>query len=274
MAQITIVYAQPDEKTALRLAQDLSDKGYAFGELSADSILIAVISQAGLQDDDLRAMLVRALDMNLPVIPVETEPTTLPDLIAHVASVSFHDGYDLRSVTAALERLNAASLSDRNRRLGLIFGGFLVLLFLAYTVAIVLFDIEAPQEEFQRLYTRDAATINAFAQEYIPRSTEQAAQFDATLADFPNEELVTVVVQTATQAAAEGGFTPLPTGQIIGEPELSEVRRTATGGAILRATQTAGLPNDAIMETATAAAATANAELANQQMTVTAAAND
>jgi hypothetical protein len=285
MAQITIVYAQPDEKTALRLAEDLTEKGYNFGELSPDSILVAVVSPEGLQDDNLREMLVRALDMNLPIIPVETEPTTLPDLIDHLEPVSFQDGYKLRNVTMAIERaidpdapppkrVLTPALRDRNRRIGLIFGGLLVLLFLGYIVAIALFDIEAPQEEFQRLYTRDAATINAFAQEYIPRSTEQAAEFEATLADFPNEDLATVVVQTATQAAAEGGFTPLPTGQIIAEPELSEARQTATGGAILRATETAeaGLSEANIMATATAAAATANAELDQQQMTVTAAA--
>ena len=114
-------------------------------------------------------------------------------------------------------------------------------------------------------------TINAFAQEYMPRSTEQAENFEVTL-EGVGSDLATLVVQTATQAATEGGFTPQPTGLVI-ENELSEVRQTATGDALLRQRQTeqSDLSDENIAATATSAAATANAELDAQNLTVTAA---
>ncbi len=267
MSKITIAYAAADEALAQRLARDLQANDYDLVPLSARATLIAVVSAT--QDSELTATIEQARALGSKMIVIQAAPGAQSP-VGDASIVDMSMGYDL----SALEKVLGADVRARNLRFGLWFGGGIFVLFLLYTVAIVMFDVEAPAEEFQRLYTRDAATVNAFAQEYIPRSTGQAAQFEATLENFPNRDLATVVVATATQAAADGGFTPIPTGQVIAEPELSEVRQTATGGAVLRGTQTAqaSLSDEEIGATATSAAATANAELADQQLTVTAAA--
>jgi hypothetical protein len=276
--EITVAYAAVDKDTALRLANDLQAAGYTLAAPSPEGMLVAVISPAALDDNDLRTTLLSALSGQVPLVVVETEPTTLSDLIEHVEPVSFHDGYSFKRVQDAIQKARTPddmSRGRRNLRFGIGFGVAILLLFVGYTFAIAIFDIEAPVEEFQELYTRDAATINAFAQAVMPRSTEQAANFELTLAGI-NRDLSTVVVATATEAAARGGFTPQPTGQIIQTEELSEVRQTATGGAMLRGTQTAqaDLSQADIAATATQAAAEAEAELREQQLTVTAAAGE
>jgi hypothetical protein len=139
--------------------------------------------------------------------------------------------------------------------------------------AIVAYDVEAPTADFIRLYTRDAATIQVMVQQFVPQSTEQALNFETTLESI-NYELATAVVQTATQISRDGYYTPIVTGEVIGQAPMSIVRQTATGGAIVRASATAqGLDSEQaiIAATATQAAITANEELQNQLLTVTAA---
>ncbi|MEM6285415.1 MAG: hypothetical protein AAF787_24710 [Chloroflexota bacterium] len=287
MKTLTIAYAPPDEKIARRLAEDLQQNAFTFAEIGKNTVLVAVISPDGIKDADLQATIASALDAGANIVLIETKPTPLPAMIDHITPISLHSGYKLRAVLHEVERVaddNAPSpmvvltpaLRRRNLRFGLIFGGSIFVLFALYTVAIALFDIEAPIEDFERLYTRDAATINAFAQEYIPVSSEQAANFQTTVEGI-NRELATIVVATATQAAAEGGFTPQPTGQIIITEELSEVRQLATSGALERGLETAAAERgeqDDIAATATQAAATANAALEAQNQTVTAAAQE
>ncbi len=288
--QLTIVFADNDEDQAKALAQQLQDRGYTFAPLRPEGVLVAVVSPAGLKSMELRQMISEAFKLNSPVVLVETESSTLPQMARDLEPVRLTGSpNDVDKVIAAIEQaanepdtLESSTPKDApqpapentrnpNLRFGLIVGGGILLLFGLYTIAIALFDIEAPQEEFQELYTRDAMTINAFAQEYMPRSTEQAENFEVTL-ESVGSDLATLVVQTATQAATEGGFTPQPTGLVI-ENELSEVRQTATGDALLRQRQTeqSDLSDENIAATATSAAATANAELDAQNLTVTAA---
>ncbi len=215
--EITVAYAAADEDTALRLANDLQDAGYTLAAPSPDGMLVAVVSPAALDDNELRSTIVNALDGEVPLVVVETAPTTLPDLVQHIERAQLHSGYSFQRVQDAIQRARTPdeiTQAQRNVRFGVIFGVAIVLLFIGYTVAIAVFDIEAPVEEFQELYTRDAATVNAFAQELVPRSTAQAADFELTL-EGVNRDLSTVVVATVTEAAAQGGFTPQPTGQII-----------------------------------------------------------
>jgi hypothetical protein len=286
MTAITIAYAAPDRQLAERLANDLTAQGYQLTELSHDTVLVAVISPDGLKDDDLLNVLFDALDKSAHIVLVAPTKTPLPKELDHLPEIVFASGYKLRDVTRTIDaavssgsRPMAVLTPERrriNNRLGWIFGGGIFVLFLVYTVLIVLFDIEAPVEQFERAYTRSAATVGAFAQPFVPRTTEQAENFMITLESrLVSDELATVIVQTATQAAAEGGFTPIPTGYIVVTEPISEVRMTATGGAVIRATETAQAANDdfdAIAATATQAAVDANAELQQQMLTVTAAA--
>ncbi len=280
---ITIAYAAPDEATAKRLADDLHEAGYALGDLRPGGILVAVISGGALQDTDFNNTVLDALDGSNHMVLVQTAPIDkLPKLLDHLQPLDFFKGYDAKRVAAKIEALSRPGLPPppraltprrraMNQRNGWVVGVVAIGLFVIGLIAIITLDIESPPEEFEALYTRDAATIGAFAQPFIPRSTEEAANLPQTLQAFEvSDELATVIVMTATEAAARGGFTPVPTGLIIGTSSMSEVRQTATGAAI----QTEGVSEDSIAATATAAAADAQATIDAQRMTVTAAAGE
>ncbi len=277
MTSITIAYVASGRVIAEQIAADLERNGYKLGELKQAAVLVAVASSVALADDAYQADLASAHQAGARVVWVATEPVTPPPPIEQAAIVAWEGPSSLaevRQVVAAHHPRSRAVVDRRNLRWGLLIGGGLVALFVFYTWAIVAFDIEAPADEFEQAYTRSAATVGAFAQPFLPQSTAEAENFEVTLQSRQvSDELATVIVQTATQAASEGGFVPLPTGMIIAPQELSIVRQTATGGAIIRATQTARAEDaafESIAATATQAAATANAQLEAQQLTRTA----
>jgi hypothetical protein len=286
MTPITVVFAERDRTTAEAVARVLEDAQYTLAPLAADGVLLAVISPEGIQDADLLAQVEAAQDQRARVVLAQTAPVLLPPTLDHLTPVDLAGhgrGQALRAAISAATgaagvpmRALTANKRQQNLRWGLGVGVFLLVLFGFYTWAIAVFDIEAPTEDFERAYTRSAATVNAFAQPFIPRSTDEAINFETTLESREiSDELATVVVGTATQAAADGGFTPIPTGQIVAPDELSVVRQTATGGAIIRTTETAQANDtdfDAMAATATQAAQEANALLQDQFATATAAA--
>lgn len=268
MTAITITYAPSDQTLAERLAADFDKLGYTLTDLQLADVLVAVISRNGLTDSDLNATITEALDRSVHIVLASADNASVPKLIDHLPSVDFSADYKLNSLKAAIDsaaasekpplRVQTPTIQRRNRRNGIVLGVSLLLLFGVYTFLIARFDIEAPQEDFDRANTRIAATVNMIAQDFIPRSTEEAESFPLTLESrLVSDELATVVVATATQVAVDGGFTPIPTGLIVVTEPISEVRMTATGGAIIRATQTAAASDEefeAIAATATQAA--------------------
>jgi len=278
MTRFTIAYATPDEAAAQRLAAALDEAGHELGEVAPGGVLVAVVSPGTADDPDLKAAVDNARALGASIVVAQLAPADLPLHFNGVPVVTVPGGKPTGRVVSALTKLDTSgqSLGARNLRWGIGIGLGLLVLFGFYTWAIAVFDIEAPAEDFERARTRIAATVNAIAQPFIPQSTEQAEAFETTLQSREiSDELATVVIGTATQAAADGGFTPMPTGMIVLPNELSEVRQTATGSAIIRATQAAAGEDaefEAIAATATQAAAEANADLETQLMTVTAAA--
>lgn len=295
---LTIAYTNPDETTARQLADDLAKRGYPLGDLDASSVLILVVSPDNIEKDRaLQNTIYQAVVHKRHFVVVETASIDLPSVMGKVLpipytpisaqTISFQEGYNLPAVIQAIETIadlpvpltsdaRNTILRQRNRRFGLIFGGVILVLFVFYLWAIAVFDIEAPVEEFERAYTHSAATVGMFAQPFVPRTTLEAENFETTLRSRQiSNELATVIVGTVTQAATEGGFTPIPTGLIINPAPISEVRQLATESAILRATQTAQgeqAVQENIAATATQAALDAASELESQLLTVTAAA--
>lgn len=270
MTTITIVYAADDRVLAERLAGDFEANGFTFGDVAAADVVVGVVSRDGLTDPSLNETLTAALDSGRHIVLATDGEVTLPTLFDHLQTVTFtNKDYRFNTLKTAVEALAASdapplkvqtpNVQARNRRAGIVAGVGLFALFLAYTFLIARFDIEAPQEDFDRANTRIAATVNMIAQPFIPRSTEEAEAFPQTLeARNVSDELATVLAATATQVGIDGGaFTPIPTGLIVVTEPISEVRMTATGGAIIRATQTAAVSDEEferIAATATQAA--------------------
>lgn len=267
---LTLVYSPQEESLARSLAASLQSSGYTFSTLDTADALLVVLSADALTDASVLNTVKEAQRLGVPAVAVSKAPLTLPAELSHLKPIVLKQGGVIVPVLDALRQLPARNrdvqvLKRNNQRLLLWFGVGMVLLFGFYTWAIAVFDIEAPVEDFERAYTRSAATVGAFAQPFVPQTTEQAENFEITLESRQiSAELATVIVQTATQAHLDGGFTPIPTGFIIMTEELSVVRQTATGGAIIRATATAQGEDaqfEALAATATQAAVDANATL-------------
>lgn len=269
---ITLAYDPADEPAALVLAQALEDRGFTFEQPNRSSVLVAQVSADGVANPTLKTALDGAISRQQPLVLVADTPLDLPPQLAQVTPTPS----DPEAVAGAIRRAARSGINARNRRLGLVVGIGIFTLFLVYLWAIIVFDIEAPQEDFERAYTHVAATVGMIAQPFIPVSTEQAEAFESTLSGWQvSDELATVIVGTATEAAAQGGFTPMPTGLIIAPSPMSEVRQLATESAIERTTATVGAQDDeqeVLAATATQSALDAAETLSVEQLTVTAAA--
>ncbi|MCC6804909.1 MAG: toll/interleukin-1 receptor domain-containing protein [Anaerolineae bacterium] len=223
---LRMIYTADDRALAERIATDLRAAGYEVGEgapARGDLIVIA-LSPAALNDDALQAKLVTALDLNLHVIPVMTQPVRLPKLIDHLDVVSFADGYDFavlrQQVDRALSgdaplpvRVLTPSIRRSNRTAGIVVGIAALVMFVAGLYGVGVLGIQAPVEEFngeETMFsmTRDviaAPELEIYAQ-FLPKTTEEAANYIPTLLAVPTVYRP-LVAMTATAVAAE----PQPT---------------------------------------------------------------
>ena len=287
---VAITYAPQGEEYAKRLAQDLERLGYTLSDIDAHTIVIALLTEDAPTTPDWVAVVNQALQQPTQLIFLVHKGMELPPEWATASSIQLAAMRGYEYVLLDLqERLGYMSnppvetphthddspikRQRANARLGWGVALVAVILFGLYISAIVFFDIESPQEEFELLYTRDAATINYMAQTFVPRTTEDAQLFEQRLSEGVfGENMATIVVATATQIARDGGFTPIPEGLNIAPTPISEVRQLATDTALatLELTEQAQQEAIRIEQTATAAAVEAQATLDNQLLTVTA----
>lgn len=287
---IAITYAPLGEEFAKRLAQDLAHLGYTLSDIDSQTIVIALLTEDAPTTHDWVAVVDQALQQPTRLIFLIHKGMELPPEWATASSIQLASmrGYeyillDLQErlaymsnppIEASYTHDDSPSKRQRaNARLGWGVSLVALLLFGLYISAIVFYDIESPQAEFELLYTRDAATINYMAQTFIPRTTEDAQLFEQRLSEgIFGENMATIVVATATQIARDGGFTPIPEGLNIAPTPISEVRQLATDTALATLALTEQAQQEAIRieQTATAAALDAQATLDNQLLTVTA----
>ena len=288
---IAIVYAPHGETLAKKLANDLEHLGYTLSDIDSKTVVIALLMEDAPTHTDWLEVVNQALAHPARLIflvhgRVELLPTWKTASAIQMASMRGYEYVllDLQEQLAFMS--NPPTETDdtdyrqvtpkrSNARLGWAVGLIAVVLFGLYILAIVFYDIESPQAEFELLYTRDAATINYRAQTFIPRTTEDAELFEQRLADGVfGENMATIVVATATQIARDGGFTPIPEGLNIAPTPISEVRQLATDSALatLAITEQEQQAVIDIVQTATASALEGQATLESQLLTVTAAA--
>jgi hypothetical protein len=200
---ISISYAASDAALGTQIRDDLATKGgYTVADGAqpgADSMAVVVLSPAAWDDRALKDNLYAALDNGQWVIPVIARPMDIPKLINHLEVVDATGGYDfaaldrrIKDIQASPERfpvrVHTPKVRQANRRTGAVLVSLVALLFVISLWAIIAFDIEAPQEEFEAEDTRLAETRDVLITETmawlatsLPRSTEQAEAFPATL---------------------------------------------------------------------------------------------
>jgi hypothetical protein len=187
---------------AEQIVQDL-------GGETADGPLIVVITEDAAADAAINAAIEAAQDRNRAIIPALAETAALPRSIEHLEPLDFREGYDR---AALIDRLNAAgdfhmkvltpATRRANRRFALIFVALALLMFVAGLILVGVFGVQAPSDEYEQVETEIVLTRDYFVEQALPRSTEDALNFPATV-DAARPSLEPVLIATATAQAQQ-----------------------------------------------------------------------
>lgn len=215
---ITLACAPADAALANQIRHDLQSAGFSVHQTvqpGSQAMLVIILSPAAATDPTLQKTLVGALDNHQHVIPALASAVSLPRLIDHLQPLDFTQGYD---AAALLERLSILSAPDApppltvltpsvrasNRQIGYIMAVIVALLFLIGLYLVAVKGIQAPLEEFNTVETFEAATRDFFIRPTLnafrPRSTEEAANFPATV-EAVRTEVRPFLIFTATAQA-------------------------------------------------------------------------
>lgn len=250
----TIISAENDRPLALRLRGDLEAEGVTITEqLEDDAVLIAVLSERGLDDKNVQQTLYQALENYQHVLPVLAEEIDLPRVIGNLEALDFSDRYNAQDVLARLRFLSSPDAPKplttltpnkraANRNIGIIIGAMALTVFIGGIILVGWGGVQAPAEEFASVETQIFLTRNYFIDEALPRSTEQAANFPAT-AQQARASVAPFLIETATGIAAgvEASYVPQSTLEATNFDATLRVISTVVRERLeIRATEAAG----------------------------------
>lgn len=201
---MTIVYHAADSAVANRIQNDLPHN------LNSENHLIVVLSPQAVEDSGIQNAIAKALDENKRIVPVLAHSTPLPNLIEHLKAVDFTKGYHLEALTARLSepenafhmKVHTPAVKNSNRRAGYAIAVIAVLMFLGGIYLVGVLGIQAPTEEYNNVETEIIETRNYYIDSVLPRSTEDALNFQATV-DAARPTLRPFLIATATAAAGQ-----------------------------------------------------------------------
>jgi hypothetical protein len=224
MKPIRIAFAPADSALANRLGADLRKDGPVslLGQPNDDyAVLLLMLSQAGLNDAAVTEAMYDALDRGRHLIPILAGPVPVPRLIGHLTPADFTNGAypidDVRSAIAYLTgpeaplpmRVLTPRTRKKNRNIGLIVFTAAFIMFAIGLIAVGVFHLQAPADEFNTIETQVVLTRDFIIQPtlevyglLLPRSTADAQVFDATLERIPTIHRP-FMAATATFAANE-----------------------------------------------------------------------
>ena len=223
---LKIINSAGDQALATRILNDFRQAGYEIGENAVDhgDTAVLLLSPAALADSAQQEELIRALDLSVHLVPVLAKPIQLPKLIDHLDVVDFSADYDFPVLRAQVDaelapdaplpvRALTPSVKRSNRNVGLVVGLAALIMFIAGLYAVGVLGIQAPIEEFNNDFTALALTRDLIAApelaiyaQFIPRSTEDAANYAPTLRAVPTVYRPLVAL-TAT-AVSQGTLLP------------------------------------------------------------------
>jgi hypothetical protein len=217
---LKLIYTSDDQALAEQIIADFRQAGYEIssGAPARGDVAMVVLSPAALTDEAVQAALVGALDLNLHIVPVMTQPAKLPKLIDHLDVVSLNDGYDFAVLRQQVDfemsadapmpvRVLTPSVKRSNRTAGIILAIAALVMFAAGLYAVGVMGIQAPVQEFNAEETMFALTRDVLAApeleiyaQFLPKNTEEAANYLPTLVAVPTVYRP-LVAMTATAVA-------------------------------------------------------------------------
>ncbi|MCA0458655.1 MAG: hypothetical protein LCI00_32160 [Chloroflexi bacterium] len=212
---LTLVYNPQDAALAQRVMQDLKAQGFAFKEsLTAEKgmILLAVTSPAANDDATVQNVVIQAFDNNQHVVLLTAQPAPIPKIMNHLRVFDFSSSYPLPALAEHLLFLASPEAGSplkvltpktraKNRGIGIWLTILVLVWFVVGLVVVGVFRIQAPVEEYNTVETEYAATVASIVQQNLPRSTEEAENFPATVQAVTTAQRP-VLIQTATALVA------------------------------------------------------------------------
>lgn len=200
----TIVFNPTDAALAERIQTDLAQSS------GHENTSVFVLSPQAIADPDVQAAVAEAIDQHRHIVPVLAKRTPLPRLIEHLEPVDFTGSYDFDRLNAWLSvpadelqmKVHTPKTVTGNRRVGLIVAFFAIVMFLAGLYGVGVLGLQAPADEYNAVETEIIETRNAYIDAALPRSTEDALNFQATV-DGAAPTLRPMLVATATALAGE-----------------------------------------------------------------------
>jgi hypothetical protein len=200
----TIVFNPTDSVLAERIRADLT------GISSDENTSIFVLSPQAVSDPDVQTAVAEAIDQHRHIIPVLAKAAPLPQLIEHMEPVDFSQNYDFDRLMARLAassgelqmKVHTPKTVKGNRYTGLIVAFFAIVMFLAGLYGVGVMGLQAPTDEYNAVETEIIETRNAYIDAALPRSTEDALNFQATV-DGAAPTLRPLLVATVTALAGE-----------------------------------------------------------------------
>jgi len=200
---LNITFHESDRQLANTISRDLQALPFTL----SNQYLIVIAGDPALKDGAVHEAVFDAREANKTVIVLQMTQTALPVDWQDVIVVDAKSGYRARRLTAVIRQLEVGEqrISRNNQYLfvGLVVTG---IVFAAAIIGVASGTVVFPQEEYA---TENAANLNmieTFAAptiEYLlPRSTEDAMQFEATFDAAPTRVRVYLAL-TATAMPAD-----------------------------------------------------------------------
>lgn len=221
---LKLIYAEGDSAQAERILRDVrafapvDDMRQPGAAQARGDLLLLVLSSRTMKDKLAAEVLYQALDQFQHVIPILIENMRLPNLVSNLVPVDYSAGPDVAALRARIAFLQSADaprplrvLTPKTRRSNWAVAS----VFIALSGAMFCIGILAigggvsrpPEAEYNAVATAIQGTVDVeieiALQDYmlfLPRSTEQAASYEATLRIVPTRYRP-FMAQTATGVA-------------------------------------------------------------------------
>lgn len=226
MITVTLAYAEPDHKLAMRIRGDLEAESIRVTDtLVKDAVVVVIISAQALQTSSIIDILNTASDQYHHILPVLADASQLPRVIDHLQALDFSQTYTSHDLIERVKYLASPDaprpltvLTPQKRRENVRSSIFYVVvafgIFLMGIIGVGVFGLQAPAEEYYGIETQVYLTQRVFIDQALPRGTEDALNFEATIPHIPTKARMEAI-GTATWIASgqDGTFVPRSTEQ-------------------------------------------------------------
>lgn len=241
MTLVALHFVDHDAALAQRLRADLIAAGHAVAETPSDqahAILVVILSPRALEDLPFQQAVVEALERHQHILPVLAAPTPLPQLINHLQALDFSKAVQPERLLAQVERLSAPDAPRvmtvltpgrraANRRVGLLLGIMMLGIFAVSIWGVASGIVRAPENEFASVETQVILTRAYYIDNALPRSSEDALNFAATITANPTRSRVQLIATaTAIAGGVDGTFIPRSTSEATAFPLTLEAVST------------------------------------------------